>query len=640
MNRRIDFTLNLRDGFSGTIREFNRDLKGIGGGLNSMVTGAVAGVTAAVSNAVIEGVGRSMEALGNQFTKAIDREISELSGANTLVSLGVYDNIMDATEGFNKMTSNLADAANSLPGSTEDYIQVSQGIMDNLAIAYEQMGKDAAEGLLEASESMIPKLGVAMTEGGLQASDINKFINNFTSKGLTGELAGLNFAQELPGLYNKLSQNVKQFSNDEAGRVKALEKTLEEFYTDDYIASLQNTFSGVFENFKGSLFGFEGVFDFYKDLDDDLEGNQSVFEEVKGIVKALVGETGIFASIARLFNLDDDSVMNFIREGAYNFRMWLAQVKLFLLELESLGDTTLSVGELTSFEWLEGAIEFLITNAIIKPLNWIAENPIDAIAVVGKFILAIGDGLVNAFSKLSWKTLLMGAGVAAAIAGALTFLGTALGATILTVVGLIAGTITAPVIAAIAAVGLAILGIFKLLGIDLKDIWELIKKGFNIWKGLWTGLFRALTDPIGFVKNLVSDMWDRFISSINYLIGLANKIPGINIGKIGEAGSQQKSGKEDDWGFTKWANRNNKDSIHYKGASSEETNKAATLEPVKASTVNQVQNTARNLNTNTTNTNNMTIQIARIDTKANAEEVVSAIDRYVNEYNQRNMGVA
>lgn len=669
-SRSITLTLNLRDGFSATLNEFSNDLnkvtKKAGGGLNSMISGAVAGVSAAVSTKIMEGIGTAFTSLIDQFKSAADFESDLISGGGKLQFYGAYGSDLQANiDGFENLYYEVEEIAAKLPGATEEYMDFLNQISGAVAKA-----TDSPEEFEKMALDMTQNFGLLVKAGraqGLLAKDAVRGIQAYASEGW-GALEGTELFTKGGAFADALQQiiNVEGEAKDYEGRMDQANRAADKA-AGDLSNAYNKTFTSIMETFRHKLFGKKsGIFSFYKDLDEEMEGNQSVFEEVKGILVSIVGETGIFASIARLFNLDDNSVMNFIRDSAYNFNMWLARVKLFLLELESLGETSLSVGELASFDWLEGAIDFLITNAIVKPLNWIAENPIDAIAVVGKFILAIGNGLVNAFSNLSWKTLLIGAGVAAAIAGSLTFLGTALGATILTVIGLLAGTITAPVIAAIAAVGLAIVGIFKLFGVELKDItgfisgalkgiWSFIKFGFKAWGTLLKLIIDAALLPFRQFKSSVEFLWDGLISGVNYLIGIANKIPGIKISKIGENDkdgndsedsekTKKKSGKEDDHWFTKWGNRNNKDSIHYKddkGASSTPVaSKQATLEPIKASTVNQIQNTAKNLNTSTTTKNNMTINIARIDTKANAEEVVNAMDQYVNEYNQRNMGVA
>jgi hypothetical protein len=186
---------------------------------------------------------------------------------------------------------------------------------------------------------------------------------------------------------------------------------------------------------------------------------------------------------------------------------------LLTLDFASLGST---VGGFSA-QVVNGILSGVLS--LINNINWG-----DAVRLTAVIIGGLLSGLGSFFYNLDWKVyassivVLLGSAVVTALAASfLPALGTAfivIGGSLLTVVGAALAGITAPIWLAIAAVGLAVVGMFVLV----KKNWDSIKEAF-------TSAFSAIPDVIKTTGGFI-------LKQIEHLAGPVVDIAKLTFGAI------------------------------------------------------------------------------------------------------------
>lgn len=508
--------------------KFSKSLGSIKGGLNSLVTGAVIGISSAVTDSILNGVGNVLDKLKGQFDKAIDTELNQLAGANDLLSIGVVDSFTQASDQYNNLRNILAKEAAILPGSTEDFLQVFRGSLATIAGTLQSEGKDVSKGLENYAKNITPKLSLLQqTDPTLQNKDISAFIKGFLGGKSLKQLQGEEFLSKVP----TFTKHFNAAFNKGLEGLDALEFAVDKAVTQDLVNGLNKSMSSILEGFKDRLFGLGGFLDFSRDIFTNQEGVQSILEQAKNSLTSIIGDDGILASIARILNLKDTSILQFLFNKLEGFNNWLRRVDLWLdgmISIDEFKDKLIT--KLSNF--LERNLEFdtsgnsnlssfisdltykVLYNLLVIPLNAIGDNPEETGGVIWGIIWGVlkglGQGIVRAFQSLNpggKVALVLSAGILIAIK---TISFAALGKLAL---GLLFDGITKAIglisFGKIAALGGIIIGAIK------TGFLAVISSGFisSIGTGLMA-IIGVVLSPIGLIALAVG----AAIAGITYLI--------------------------------------------------------------------------------------------------------------------------
>jgi hypothetical protein len=267
-----------------------------------------------VQNAVVQGfqigVGlmtKPFEYFANRFGERVQDELSDLKAAGGFFSIAqrqegekfikTFDQAVDFTQANNKI---LAKLAASLPGSTQDYIEVSKRISDSVArtvMTDKGAAVKYAEELRRKDTSTYGLQAIEGTGAGAQQRAIQVMLGEMTKKTvLAGQggragAGGMMGAYGLPQLTERmLSQdevsmgqfqrysaifsdpmimdalareipNINKTAKNSVDRFKALQKLYDTVLPPELVARYRRTFAGIQETFNTAIFGPEtGLF--------------------------------------------------------------------------------------------------------------------------------------------------------------------------------------------------------------------------------------------------------------------------------------------------------------------------------------------------------------------------------------------
>lgn len=292
----------------------------------SIGVGITTGLLAAET--VINTVSSAVAGLTSKLTEASTIELSNISAASGLEGiLGTYEK---ATDLVNSLNQNLAVSAASLPGTTAQFSNLARAITDDVAGAF-----DDANGVIadptkfqKTLESIATSYTVAGVGSGVADKNTQLFLTNALSgQSSTKQLmrldavrkdARLRIALE-EALAEKGVSDIRKLSIED--RVAVLQKAGEQIVTPEFIARAKNTYEGITQGFFSKVFDpTTGIFGIMRDLDPQIKGNQTVFEEFKATLGLLIGDTGLFAkigSLAEQLGLSSDpmeNLRNFLRD--------------------------------------------------------------------------------------------------------------------------------------------------------------------------------------------------------------------------------------------------------------------------------------------------------------------------------------
>ncbi len=553
-SRRIRIDIEAHDDFSRVLGNLKSGLSGIG-------TGLAVGVGSSISTAIINGVSASVGKVGQLFTKALDFESLSITGGNLLQFNQVFGKDLDKNiDGFQSIYADLEKVAAKLPGATEDYGDVLIQMMGSISKAGSGM---KALDFKNFSVEMVRDFGLLQQAGkaqGLLPKDVGRAVNAFANGDSLKNLAGTelftkggNFAQAL----NQIVE-IEGIGATYSDRLKQAAKAARNSISGDALDAYASTLSSQFEGLKTDLFGMEGLFSFSKDIYKQTSKVESVFSAIKELVSNLIGDNGLFTNIGKIgdnlgltFNPMKSLYLGIVKIN--NFIRLLNKTFSSVADdnLTNFGDVFKSISQTINnfvnsskiidslFPAITKSVQFLVNNLIIKPLNFIANNPIAVAGIIArinvfslKIIGSILKGILGAFLEIDWKILIV-AGLVTAFAaifpGVITSIFVVIGGFILGSIGLL----TAPITLGIVAIGLIITGLFLLIKNNFSEItlylsviwtqvklsWQLftisISNFFTWLSSIWTGTIALVTGLWNLVKTAIATFftWNASIWS-------------------------------------------------------------------------------------------------------------------------------
>lgn len=290
-------------------------------------------------------------------------------------------------------------------------------------------------------------------------------------------------------------------------------------------------------------------------MNDRFKGGMDIqSHSFKGIMSTITGvwKTGLaqMAGISATGEIAKGGLFDVVKQKAQSFGNYvqkLANDGTFTKIGAKIGD-----GLKTAGHWL-GVVKdnaVLMYQAAKPGLIWIKDTGLPAMVSGLGFVIDKARGLYNFISN-NWSTIgPIVAGVAASIAtfkvgvAAITkaqdiWRGVTNALTIAQ--GLLNGTM------ALTPFGWIVIGVGAVVaaGVLLYKNWDKVKVGAKVlWAGLkvvWGGIKSGFAGAWNAVKSAAGDSLNFIINKVNGVIGLINKIPGVNIKKVGKV----------DWGKEK-----------------------------------------------------------------------------------------
>lgn len=336
-----------------------------------------------------------------------------------------------------------------------------------------EMALESIAGAAKGNFTMMDNLGVAMNETTLNAFALEKGISK-----TVGEMTN----QEKVGLAMQLF----------------MEKTAK--FAGNY-ARENDTLAGSFQTLKSA----------WGNVMAGVEGSEEQLKAALGNMVSVLGE-----ALPQIFNTLKDSVTNL-------WNSFLEANPAIATMLEVMKQIAVVIGVLLIPAMLRYiALQTLAgVNALIAGAKMLA-GWLMALGPIGLIIAAVGA--VAALIIMNWET----------VKGWLTGFWNWLKGIFMGVLDFIKNnwqTIVAILLGPIGiAVGLIIKN-FDTIKQAVQNVWNWIKNAFGTIAEIGTSILKgAVNSVLGFAENTING----FIRLINGAIGAINKIPGVNIGKIGE----------------------------------------------------------------------------------------------------------
>ena len=581
LNNVVKTVLIAKDEASRVIEGLQRNVAASSKGFNLLGAAsgvALGGIIAGSAAAIAGGIGMT-----KAFSEANSVSMSALKAANNLTAEFSNISLTVAEDYIASLNKKLVDAAAVLPGATKEYLALSNVIANDVARAFQN-----ADGTLNVKDwekattdivSLLKFVGGEADQAKVLLGSEKLLAGNATLNEIRqydffgGNVA---FMKGLEKAQNDLGKEWKQFTQEE--RVKTLTGLKNVLLSDEMIDKLSQSVSGIVEVFNTRFFDpTTGLFGIMRELDSS---GGSVYKSLVETVKLFIGQNGIITTMLNNLGLDP---MVSLKNGIDKFNNFVSRFTNYLqifnntedkldfsrlnLDLSDKLSTFLNLDNL-SIPDIGKMIADLINNAVamMRSLDWgaigtttgtlfgqILQEGLDQLSTLiksidyGSVLLLLGEigigvvkGLANFLINLDPNTYITGARVLIGSAIALMLVPLATGAiggltsAILGGLAVLAAsigiTLTAPIILAIAAVGALLVGVFLLI----KNNWETIKA--NILSGL-ESLKEVASLGWDLIKQGFQGYINTFISTINFLTSLLDKIPGIDIPKIPKLGN-------------------------------------------------------------------------------------------------------
>ncbi len=259
-----------------------------------------------------------------------------------------------------------------------------------------------------------------------------------------------------------------------------------------------------------------GLADTLIDLRDSTSGSNEMLMKMFGSVEAGAAVLALTGDNAAMFTTDLEAMANATGAATGAFEEMEKSVSRQMATLKSsFDDIKISIGNV-----LLPILKDLLNN--VKPIiesikNWAAEHP----KLTGMIIKVVGA--IGGLMLLLGPLLIMLPGITAA----LPILGVAFTA-LMGPIGLIIAAI-----AALIAVGVLVWKNWDTISAKAKAIWGNIVEWFKSVADKIGGFFTSMADAI---KDAFFNAVNWVIDRLNSLIGLINKIPGVNIAPLKNAG--------------------------------------------------------------------------------------------------------
>lgn len=400
---KIDLIFEAIDRTSGTVNNIDRGIKGLSsssGALGSVLSGVFAGAGIAAFNTAISVATAGVNALGDAISRGAERQTDLVSAAGGL-SVAIGQPISQATDILRELNAELTESVSSLPGATQSYIDLANGIADNLTPAAKDLaGNLNVDELQKVTQEITEAYGVIAAGQGVQTPDVVKALQGAIAGRSTNELKNLLLFQEGTGakvleeIQNQLiARNVDQLSDlDERARIEVIKIAGEKFATDDFKAALSDTF-------EGNLEGIKTVFDRLSDFSRVLSGRNglSVIDAAKDVLTSvfeLFGKIG--QALGQGLGFTDETLLIFVFDAFKQLAVYI-DVLAASIDVNALGDF---------FSKFAGIFESL--NQFISGDNLAAANDI----FTGGFDIGqrIGAAIRDWVNSIDWANVLVDLG--------------------------------------------------------------------------------------------------------------------------------------------------------------------------------------------------------------------------------------
>ena len=488
---------------------------------NLMASGITAGLGAAVSGA---------KALGGAFSDAANTSMSNIGTAGDLMKITGMS-FEESSKDVALFTEKMSALAKDLPGSSEQFVDVGLALSDSLAIGLRDVNGELDKASFDKYRESLATFGAMRASfSDTSTQDVNLFISKLLDQKSLAELKTLKFAENNVGVISQLEKELAASGKE----LKDLSKreTIELANTalsvqDEVIEAAKNSTSGIIAGFRDGLLNKNvGLFGVMRDLDTQVEGNQSVFSSFERIVKKIFGENGLFARAGKFLKLTglDSNPMAVLASGLGRFGIWIEDITDWFSTINA----KLSAG---------GSVEKILdpSELATKLGTWMADrvnslfsgqtNASNSGSAFGEVIAAVFTALSTFLTVLDWS----GVGMALLEAAKTGFM--ALWSVVTNLSWSEVGTILVGLGIA-AAVALAVMGMAAIAGLAA----PFIAAGVAIAASIVTWGLAAVAAVGGLVLlwrtqgEAVAGSIARFFNSVNrWVAGMINKIPGVNV---------------------------------------------------------------------------------------------------------------
>ena len=272
-----------------------------------------------VLGATIGSVAIAYDRLKDAAGDAAKLQIERVGAINTAMeTLGLTT--QQAGRYYQGVEKRIAQLGRDLPVSVEQIHQIYRTINDDFTGQLRPRGASAQQ-LADLSVGASARLAILAQQGNVSTGNALANISSFLGGAGIGELRQQTLFQNNPRFFNAIKENLERYG--ELNRAEVLSRALEQVVTDQQIRALQGTVTAQLSGFMDKLFDPTiGVFYFSRDLDEKMEGYQSVFEEFGTTLDILIGENGIIDAIGELTGIVNIDPMLIVRDGVRSLR-WL-----------------------------------------------------------------------------------------------------------------------------------------------------------------------------------------------------------------------------------------------------------------------------------------------------------------------------
>ena len=522
-----------------------------------------------LSSAITTGMRLASDAVGSftdKLKESADLQLNNASVAGTFSAL-TGQSFNQGAEFAGRMNEQISKLAAALPGTNAEYRAIASQITANVLPAFKDLNgvldqKGFETGLLNITKN----LGVLSTASKTTSANTALFVNRFLSGDADGRLKILEFSQNNPAFLALVDKYMKESGTklsdySRKGREALLEKVTEQLVTPEVIKAASGSVSGLIESLKANLFdATTGLFGLSRDLDLKRSGEQSAFTALNTSLSILIGDNGLFNTIAKTLTtlgISFGDPMIALRNSILGFNQDIVTITSFFKGLNStnidsaIGQFVNQIGEWTiGFLNINGLVSFASTidwTQVFVSVGIVLANIVNTLSsviagvnygelsiVIGKILIGMFLGVGQFLSNLNWITVLEGVGIL--LTTTFTYgLGVALAGIALSV-----GAI--PI-----AIGVASLALVSIIAANWNDITSAI--GFTWNTSVVPVIMGFFDNVVGLWNSLLSSVrskWDQIVSTVtgffdnimNWFTDLIKKIPGLSSGSSSNSSVQ------------------------------------------------------------------------------------------------------
>lgn len=568
MNRQIDITLNLRDNLSQALKSTtdaasnrlrglqkqadsggsSQDTSGISVGTiaaGNLLAGAISGIASGVMSAGASLVG----AIGSAYEKAAEANRGALGATSAnaaLLGMG-FDESAKLTA---SITTQLAKSAETLPGSTKDYLDAFNGVSDTLSLS----GGLTKKGMTDAGREMVElvaMLGKASGSGsGSTSTAIGKMLGDTGSE----TLFRIDAFEKVPAFKAILEKDLEKagktlgdfFKMDAAAKQAQLVEVKKKLFSKDYVAAMNASMDAQMDTLAAKLFDpTSGIFGFLRGI--KINGaDTSVFGELGKTFGALVSASGTLLS---LFGGGSDPMVT-LAGAIIGVRLWAESSERNITQATQGGA---GIGGLVSK--IISDLSTGIGGAVKGAMDWLMSGSAGTLGVQAGVML--GQGLQAVFGMVSSGLMMLaGSGIIEVLAvglfGVGQFLMSALYGLLSQLPGVVYSALDAGVTVLAFGLGAVLIGGVAIIGGAISGAWIAVVAGFMAIgsaassslsgiaagvSGHFSGVIGAITGLVGAITGAIDNAKNAVGGWISGAVeGAKNQVSGMVSGKARYSG--------------------------------------------------------------------------------------------------------